>query len=187
MSEAFITQWASHVSKLPITVFHTVAYINASERKQDFMSTYQAVNINGTKHVLEAAEKAGATIAIVTASGSIGVQPPSFFLSPFSRWPARIFQIVGKITGSTATLTGSLSDYGSCYAYSKAVAESHVLSSHNPSGLRTGCIRPGHAIYGAGVSNVSSISWSYLSRGGSPSWLWDVVTNGEWLFLQNQG
>jgi nucleoside-diphosphate-sugar epimerase len=140
---------------------------------------YQAVNINGTKHVLEAAQKIGATVAIVTASGSIGVQPPSFFLSPFARWPVRIFQIVGKVKASTST--GSLSDYGSCYAYSKAVAESHVLASNNSSGLRTGCIRPGHAIYGAGVSNVSSISWSYLSRGGSPSWLWDCVTNGEAL------
>jgi nucleoside-diphosphate-sugar epimerase len=140
---------------------------------------YQAVNINGTKHVLEAAQKIGAAIAIVTASGSIGVEPPSFFLSPFARWPARIFQIVGEVKASAST--GSLSDYGSCYAYSKAVAESHVLSSNNASGLRTGCIRPGHAIYGAGVSNVSSISWSYLSRGGSPSWLWGCVTNGEAL------
>lgn len=174
VKQAFDAPWSPHVANLPITVYHTVAYINPSERKKDFMSIYQAVNINGTRHVLEAAKNGGATCFVATASGSIGVHPPSFFISPFARWPYQIFQILSKPNYYNASLP--LSAYGSCYAYSKALAESYVLDAHSPS-LKTGCIRPGHAIYGAGVSNVSSISWSYLSRGGSPSWLYDIVTN----------
>ena len=175
VNKAFNFPWpSSHVAKLPLTVFHTVAYINASERKEDFMSVYQAVNINGTRLVLEAAKRAGATCLVATSSGSVGITPCSFFISPLSRWPTNIFQILSKPNYFDASLP--LSAYGSCYAYSKALAESYVLSSHS-SNMKTGCIRPGHAIYGAGVSNVSSISWSYLSRGGSPTWLSDIVTN----------
>jgi nucleoside-diphosphate-sugar epimerase len=175
VSKSFNAPWpSSHLANLALTVFHTVAYINPSERKKDFMSVYQAVNINGTRYVLQAAKDAGATCLVATASGSIGMKPPSFFISPFTRWPSDIFQILSKPDPFDATL--SISAYGSCYAYSKAVAESYVLGA-NSSSLKTGCIRPGHAIYGAGVKNVSSISWSYLSRGGAPTWLYDIVTN----------
>jgi nucleoside-diphosphate-sugar epimerase len=175
VNEAFAAAWpSSRVAKLPLTIFHTVAYINPSERKQDFMAIYQAVNVDGTRHVLEAAKGAGATCLVATASGTVGMKPPSYFISPFTRWSKNALQILSEPEPFNANLP--ISGYNSCYSYSKAVAESYVLGANSPS-LRTGCVRPGHAIYGAGVSNVSSISWSYLSRGGSPTWLFGMVTN----------
>lgn len=175
VQKGFNAQWpSSPVAKLPLTVFHTVAYILPHERKQEFMAVYQTVNIDGTRHVLQVAKDAGATCLVATASGSIGMTPPSYFMSPRARWPRNILQILSKPNPFNRDLP--FPAYGSCYKYSKAVAESYVLGA-NTSSFQTGCIRPGHAIYGAGVKNTSSVSWSYLSRGGSPSWLYDVVTN----------
>jgi nucleoside-diphosphate-sugar epimerase len=164
VTKAFDAPWNSRVAKLPLTVFHTVAYLNAAERKADFMSMYEKVNLQGTQNVLDAAKAAGASCFIATSSGSVGIWPVNFFLPP---WKSNL--LVAE-NADPKYENGGLEDFGSCYAYSKALAEKLVCDADNKkAGFRTGCLRPSHAIYGHGVTNSSSISYDYLRRGGSPT------------------
>jgi len=173
---AFTSAWPDHVKSLPLTVFHCVAYINACDRAPDFLPIYEKVNIHGTENVLHAAQTANASMLIATSSASISIKPPTYFPWPWQRWPKNIYQFIPN--ADPATLDAPLSSYGSCYAYSKARAERLVRTANNPqSNFRTGTIRPGHAIYGHGVPNPSSITYDYLRRGDSPSWLHHVISN----------
>lgn len=175
VSHAFNAQWPSKVKSLPLTVFHCVAYINPSDRYADFLPIYEKVNIYGTENVLKAAQAAGASCLVATSSASVGLKPPTYFPWPWQRWPKNIWQFVPN--AEPATLDGPLESYGSCYAWSKARAEKLVREANDPkAGFSTGCLRPGHAIYGHGLETSSSISWDYLRRGGSPTWITHVVT-----------
>jgi len=176
VSRAFNAPWPDHVQSLPLTVFHCVAYINPSERTADFVATYEAVNIKGTENVLKAAQAADASCFIATSSASVSVKPPTYFPWPWQRWPKNIWQFIPN--AEPTTLDGLLETYGSCYAWSKAQAEKRVREANDPkAGFLTGVIRPGHAIYGHGVEQSSSVTFDYLRRGGTPSWIRNVVTN----------
>ena len=170
VSEAFDVPWPSaQVAALPLTIFHTVAYIKPTERTADFLHVYLKVNVFGTLHVLEAAKAAGATCVVATSSGSVGVKPPQFFLPPWRRRPRDMFQVVYD-AGPPKGLDAPIDEFGSCYAFSKARAEKLVREADNrKNGFRTGCVRPGHAIYAHGVENASNLSWDYLRKGGTPS------------------
>jgi len=122
-------------------------------------------------YVLEATKAVGAAYFVATSSGSVGIKPPKYFLPPWRRWPHDIFQVLYN-AGPLKDLDAPLEKFGSCYAFSKAKAEKLVREADDrKNGFRTGCIRPGHAIYAHGVENVSNISWDYLHRGGSPSYV----------------
>lgn len=175
VSTGFNATWKNlEVSKLPLTVFHTVAYIHPAERKREFLTVYEKININGTRHVLDAAKKAGASCLIATSSGSIGIDPPQYFTFPWQHYPQGWCQVL--VNGEPKTPDGPLESFGSCYAYTKAQAEKMVREADDKiAGFRTGCIRPAHAIYGHGVENPSSITYDYLRRGGAPSYVSLIV------------
>ena len=177
---AFEKPWPKHVESLPLTVFHTIAYINAADRNPIFLPPYIKVNIEGTKNILHAAQKAGATCLIATSSASIALRPPAYFPWPWQRWPRDIYQYLPNAEPNR--LDAPLASFGSCYAWSKAQAEMLVRSANTPS-LLTGAIRPGHAIYGDGVENPSSVTWDYLRRGGNPTWISRVVAH--FVYAQN--
>lgn len=120
--------------------------------------------------VLAAAKSAGCSILIATSSSSVSMRPRSFFALPWGKFPKDGFQVCNDL--SMESLDRPLSDFFGCYAYSKARAEKLVREADDPeNGFRTGVIRPGHAIYGHGDENPMSLTWDYLRRGGSPTWL----------------
>ncbi|KAJ9653442.1 hypothetical protein H2198_007390 [Neophaeococcomyces mojaviensis] len=176
VSKAVNASWPKNVSALPLTVFHTVAYISPCDRKSDFLPIYVRVNIEGTRNVLKAAREAGASCFIATSSSSVGMKPPAFFPWPWQRWPKNLCQFLPN--AERENLDDPLHEFGSCYSWSKAQAEQLVRSANDPRAkFLTGCIRPGHSIYGHGVQNTSSITYDYLRRGGSPSWIPTCVVN----------
>lgn len=173
---AFQTPWPKHVQSLPLTVFHCVAYINSSERKPEFTAVYEKVNIKGTENVIRAARTSGASILIATSSASISLVATSYFPWPWESLPKNYWQLLPN--ADREPLIRPLEDYGSCYSWSKAAAEHSVRQANNPeANFLTGCIRPGHAIYGHGGAYEFSLTWDYLRRGGSPSWIGHIVVN----------
>lgn len=173
---AFGKPWPDHVTSLPLTVFHCAAYISPNDRKAIRLPVYAKINFKGTENALEAAKAAKASVFIATSSGSIAVKPPSYFPWPWQRWPQNIYQFIPN--AEPADLDAPLESFAACYAWSKAQAENMVRKANDPtSGFLTGTIRPAHAIYGHGVENPSSITWDYCRRGGSPSWIYHVVTH----------
>lgn len=176
VGRAFAKAWPEHVQTRPLTVFHTVAYIKANERTSDFLPPYVKVNILGTKNVLSTARAAGASCFIATSSASVAMKPPAYFPPPWQLLPTGVIQTCPN--AEPKTLDAPLDLYGCCYAWSKAQAEKAVHEANDPTaGFLTGAIRPGHAIYGHGVENPSSLTWDYLRRGGSPSWMHNVVAH----------
>lgn len=175
--DAFRAPWSPKIQSLPLTVFHCVAYINSGDRKADFTSIYQKVNINGTENVVKAAKTAGASILIGTSSSSIGVIPTSYVSWPWEKIPKNYWQFLPN-GDAPEPLIRPLNRYSSCYAWSKAQAENIVRQANDPtSNFLTGCIRPGHAIYGHGGAYEFSLTWNYLQRGGSPSWIHHIIFN----------
>ena len=173
-------QWSPSTLKLPLTVYHCVAFIGASDRHPLALEPYVRVNIEGTANVLEASRVAGCDIFVATSSGSISISPPTFlpFLPRLS--PAKFLQFLPNAEPVEHHLLSPLEAFGSCYAFSKARAEHLVRTANDPtSAFSTGVIRPAHAIYGptCGVQNVNSISWDYLRRGGSPTWLTGLLNH----------
>ena len=170
--------WSRSTAKLPLTVFHCVAFIGASDRHPLALDTYLLVNTEGTSNVLQAAQFAGCDIFIATSSGSISLTPPTYLPLIPRLTPKDYLQFLPNAEPIQHHLLSPLEAFGSCYAFSKARAEHLVRSAnHPPSNFRTGCIRPAHAIYGHGVENINSVSYDYLRRGGTPTWLAGVVTH----------
>lgn len=176
VSRAYSEPWPKSVSKLPITVFHTVGLILVTDRKPQFLAPYMRVNADGPKHSLKAAKENGVSIFISTSSGSVGMKPPSYFPWPWQRWPKNIVQFCPN--ADRPNLGDPLEKFPNCYVYSKAQGEKVVRDANNSQpGFLTGSIRPSHVVYGHGVKNPSSVTWDYLRRGGSPSWIHQVPVN----------
>ena len=175
---AFTAPWPRSVAQLPLTVLHTVAFIGASDRHPLALGIYERVNLEGTRNVLAASQAAGCSIFISTSSGSISTTPPVYL-----PWVPRLttkdyVQILPNAEPTRHTLSSPLESFGSCYAYSKARAEALVRSANDPkTSFRTGCIRPAHAIYGHGCDNLNNLSFDYLRRGWSPTWITDIVNH----------
>ncbi|KAK5164250.1 uncharacterized protein LTR77_009944 [Saxophila tyrrhenica] len=166
VAQAFATSWPDSVQALPLTVFHTVAYINPSERKAAFLSPYIKVNIEGTRNMLDATKKAGADCFVATSSASVGLRPPSYFPWPWQAYPKDIYQYLPNADPKALDLP--LEGYGACYAWTKAQAEQLVRGA-NTARFRTGVIRPGHGAF--------FIKHRSNRRGGSPTWLSNVISH----------
>jgi len=172
VSTAFEQPWPESVAKLPLTVFHTAAIIRPQDRLEMFLPFCSKVNIDGTKNVLDAAKKAGASCFVSTSSGSVSLHKPNFWIAPWSKLPSRAVQVISD----DSKLPQSHDQFFGNYAVTKLEAESIVRSADSPySNFRTGCIRPANGIYGIGSDASMTITGVYLRNGGSPTWVRPVI------------
>lgn len=163
---AFEEPWPESVAELPLTVFHTAAIIRFQDRMKRLLYLHNRVNVDGTRHLLAAAKKHGASCFISTSSGSISLQSPTFWIAPWAKLPTRIAQIMSD----SSPLPQRHEDFYSNYAVSKVESQRMVCSADDrTSNFRTGCIRPANGIYGIGSDASMSITGGYLRRGTSPS------------------
>ena len=170
VTAAFDTPWPSEAANLPLTVFYTVAFIRATDRKADFLEPYIKVNVEGTRTVLTTAKNAGCTIFIATSSASISIKRTGHFFWPWQSYPANWLQVSDN--ADPGSLDAPLEAFFGCYPYSKARGEKLVRDADDKTGgFRTGVIRPGHAIYGHGDESPMSITYDYLRRGGAPTYV----------------
>jgi nucleoside-diphosphate-sugar epimerase len=173
-----------------ITVFHTAANIRFYERDQRLLHLSDRVNVEGTRHVLEAARATGASILIYTSSGSVSVRRTRLWLWPWEQRPKFIVQTFKDDDDSR--LPAHHDEMFSNYAASKLKAERLVrVADGTPLGsgkvwgqqrrvLRTGCLRPGNGIYGPGGDILCG---AYLARKVNPSWAQDVLHN--FIYVEN--
>lgn len=142
---AFSKPWPSSVEALPLTVHHTAAVIRPAERSPLVWERTRPVNVDGTRHSMDAARRAGANVFIFTSSISVGLLPCTFFVAPWASRPRRWFQVLDESDYDVALRPKE--DFFANYAYSKGLAERLVGAANEP-GFRTGCVRPGNGIYG---------------------------------------
>ncbi|KAK7757438.1 hypothetical protein SLS62_000453 [Diatrype stigma] len=166
---AFSIPWPSSVAHLPLTVFHTAAVILASEGSKYQYGFPEAVNVRGTKNVLEAAREAGADIFSSTSSGSISIRPVVPWVAPWAKSPKNFWQILDE-KDFLQPLRARDCFFGN-YPYSKAVAERSVCFQ-NTETFRTGCIRPANGVYGNPTDNTLG---DPLSRPIMPTWVSHIV------------
>lgn len=148
---AFCLPWAEAVAHLPLTVFHTAAVIIASERSEREYWLPEAVNIKGTKNVLAAARKHGASIFSATSSASISIKPVQPFVAPWTKEPRNFFQLL-SLDDFYKPLRHRTGYYAN-YPASKAVAE-RMVCDENEDSFRTGSIRPANGVYGIPADNM---------------------------------
>ncbi|RYP21875.1 hypothetical protein DL765_001951 [Monosporascus sp. GIB2] len=169
VAAAFSRPWHPSVKNLPLTVFHTAAVILASERSEYHYGFPEAVNVRGTKNVLEAARNAGADIFSSTSSGSICIKPVVPWVAPWARSVRNFWQILdAKDFDRPLRRRGEF--FGN-YPFSKAVAE-RLVCSQNSKMFRTGCIRPANGVYGNPTDNTLG---DPLSRPVLPTWVPHIV------------
>lgn len=144
-NEAFNKPWPKSVTNLPLTVIHTAAVINPSERAKSMLYRCSLVNLNGTINVLNAAKNSGAEVFIATSSGSVDMRRVDFWIPPWTRWPRRFVQTVGHV--DTSAPLRAHEEYFGNYAVTKAAAEKVVINANSPT-LKTGIIRPANGVYG---------------------------------------
>ncbi|TID17134.1 putative dehydrogenase-like protein [Venturia nashicola] len=170
-NEAFDKPWPESVAQLPLTVIHTAAVINPSERAKSLLYRCSAVNVNGTINVLNAAKSSGADVFIATSSGSIGLRPAEFLILPWARWPRRFVQTVGHV--DTSAPLRSHEEYFGNYAVTKAAAEKIVINA-NSTTFKTGIIRPANGVYGNRYDHTLG---TYMNLSKIPTWVPHVVQN----------
>jgi nucleoside-diphosphate-sugar epimerase len=159
-----------------ITVFHTAANIRFFERHPEFYERSTRVNVGGTQNVINAARKVGVDIMVYTSSGSVCLHNLRLFFWPWEKEAAKLVQIVND---DDTLLPKRHEDFFSNYAASKLQGEALVRSSDGlPTGdtsnkvLRTGCVRPGNAIFGPrGDLNCGA----FLVKKFNPTWASSVV------------
>lgn len=166
VTTAFEEPWPATVTDLPLTVFHTAATIRPQERLETFLPLCAKVNVDGTKNVLNASKKCGATCFVSTSSGSVTLHKPGFWIMPWETLPRRVLQILSD----DAKPPERHDEFFGNYAVTKIEAERIVRAADDPaSGFRTGCIRPANGIYGIGSDTSTTITGLYLRKGGSPT------------------
>ena len=162
VEKIFSEPWPAQSANLPLTVLHTVAFIQPGYRTRDFLDKYMKVNVEGTRNVLTAARSAGCDIFIVTSSASVGIKPSNFFYPPWQKYPQHHLQV---LYNADHLPLDKPENFAGNYAYTKALAERLVTDADSKKGgFRTGAIRPGHAIYGHGDENRNSVIYEYLQR-----------------------
>jgi nucleoside-diphosphate-sugar epimerase len=172
VSTSFEKPWPESISKLPLTVFHTAAAIRPQDRLEMFLPYCSKVNIDGTKNVMNAARKAGASCFVSTSSGSVSLHKPNFWIAPWSKLPSRAVQVISD----SSILPQRHDQFFGNYAVTKIEAERIVRSADDQSSnFRTGCIRPANGIYGIGSDAAMTITGVYLRNGGSPTWVRPVI------------
>lgn len=165
VSDAFSRKWPENVASLPLTVFHTAAVIRPTDRLKVFLPLCRNVNVEGTKNMLDAAKRAGASCLIATSSGSVCIHRPNFWTAPWTRMPKLLTQVISDST----PLPKKHEEFFGNYAVTKIEAERIVRAADDPgSNFRTGCIRPANGVYGVGDTSAT-ITGTYLRRGGNPT------------------
>ena len=175
---AFEAPWSSSVSNLPLTVFHTAALIQYSERAELLYHRCAKVNVVGTAHVVAAAKAVGANILVYTSSSIIAAEPVGWFFPPWRRQPHNYTQILTEKDFFMPLRSREL--MASNYARSKAEAERLVCEVDDKNGMRTGAIRPGNAVYGSQGDYALSI---LLQKGNVPTFVAPNVQN--WVHAGN--
>ncbi|CAK7274907.1 hypothetical protein SEPCBS119000_006413 [Sporothrix epigloea] len=171
---AFGKPWPKSVAKLPLTVFHTAAVMNPSDRTKSAYTFLERINIQGTKNVLAASRRAGADVLVATASASVAVRFVKYFVSPWrllSGWPRNFVQVLDESDFSRPLRP--FDQFYSAYAASKATAE-RIICDANCETLRTGTIRPANGVYGHPTDNVVG---SALNSAVMPAWAYPVVSS----------
>lgn len=148
---AFSAPWDRSVASLPLTVFHTAAVIIPSARSPLVNAFCEGVNVHGTAHVLAAARAAGADVLVATSSASIAIRPVGMWRMNPLKWPRDYAQVLDA-ADFDAPLRGHGDFFGN-YPASKARAE-RIVCGANGEGMRTGCVRPGNAVYGHPTDNI---------------------------------
>lgn len=161
--------WRPSVASLPLTVFHTAAVIIPSDRSQLLYGFPEAVNVRGTRNVLELAKEAGADIFSSTSSGSIAVRPVKPWVAPWARSPRNFWQVLDERDFSRPLRPHG--EFFGNYPASKAAAERIVCeaSTHD---FQTGCIRPVNGVYGNPTDNTVG---DPLARSVLPTWAHHIV------------
>lgn len=168
VTTAFDQPWPGSVTHLPLTVYHTAALIRPADRLECFLPLSTKVNIDGTRNVLHAARKAGATCFIATSSGSVSLHKPEFWIPPWEKLPRRVAQVLSD----EARIPERHEDFFGNYAVTKIEAERIVRKADDPgSNFRTGCIRPANGIYGIGSDASTTITGIYLRTGGNATYV----------------
>lgn len=147
---AFSAPWDSSAATLPLTVFHTAAVIIPSARSELVNGFCESVNVRGTENVLAASRKAGADVLVMTSSASIAIRPVEMWGSPLT-WPRYYTQVLDE-SDFFEPIRPHHGFFGN-YPASKAKAE-RIVCGANGEELRTGCIRPGNAVYGHPTDNI---------------------------------
>ena len=142
---AFNAPWPSSVASAPLTIYHTAAVIRPMERSLLVYERCSRVNVDGTANIIAAAKEAGADILVATSSGSISLRPVNFWVSPWTKWPKRFFQLYDE--SDAYGPERSHEEFFGNYAASKAAMERMVMEENGPK-LKTGCIRPANGVYG---------------------------------------
>ncbi|KEF61076.1 uncharacterized protein A1O9_02641 [Exophiala aquamarina CBS 119918] len=172
VNAVFSQPWPPKVANLPLTVFHTAAFIHAGHGSVASLPPYIKINIEGTQNVLHAAKAAGCDTFIATSSVAVALKRQSFFAisRAWDRSPDGFIQLPGN--AEAKDYDAPLDAFPGSYAYSKAKAEKLVREADDKRNrFRTGVIRPGHSIYGHGDQNPHSLATTYLLRGGGVTWL----------------
>lgn len=131
-----------------------------------FIDRCWRVNVDGTRHVLDAAKASGVDCFVATSSGSVAMKQQGYFVPPWSRIPKNLVQF--SQNGEPESIDAPPEKFNTCYAATKARMEGVVHESKSDA-FRTGCIRPAHVIYGQGVRNSNSATWAQLIRQGGPT------------------
>lgn len=154
VAAAFARPWPPAAGRLPLTVFHTAAVIIPSDRSPHVYAFPERVNVAGTRHVLEAAARAGADVFSCTSSASVAIRPIEPFVAPWrlGAWPRHFWQVLDCRDFFGRPLRPHAEFFGN-YPASKAVAERLVCAA-NRRGFRTGCIRPANGVYGSPSDNI---------------------------------
>ena len=163
--QAFDEPWLESHENLPLTVFHTAAVINSTDRFKSLLGRVSSVNTTGTANVIAAAKCAGADVFIATSSASVSIRRVQFWIWPWERFPRGYFQAYSE-EDAYEPLRNHEYYFGN-YAVSKAQAEKLVMAANSPN-FRTGCIRPANGVYGNKYDHTVG---TYLSRGatGTPT------------------
>jgi nucleoside-diphosphate-sugar epimerase len=143
--------WRPSVASLPLTVFHTAAVIIPSDRSQLLYGFPEAVNVRGTRNVLELAKEAGADIFSSTSSGSIAVRPVKPWVAPWARSPRNFWQVLDERDFSRPLRPHG--EFFGNYPASKAAAE-RIVCEASTDAFQTGCIRPVNGVYGNPTDNT---------------------------------
>ncbi|KAH7919054.1 NAD(P)-binding protein [Leucogyrophana mollusca] len=169
---AFAVDWPSNSERSDkgITVFHTAASIRFYERHESLVPRSFAVNVDGTRNSLTVSREYGVDLFVFTSSASIPVRRTRHWIWPWQRHAETLVQIVND---TISNVPRKHNDFFSNYAYTKSLAEELVRGSDSPGeGFRTGCLRPGNAIFGPGGDLVAG---PYLARGTNPSWTAPII------------
>ncbi|KAG7446876.1 NAD(P)-binding protein [Guyanagaster necrorhizus] len=173
---AFSKPWPDD-DKSPISVFNTAANIRFYERHASLIPLSAKVNVQGPENIIDACRKVGVSILVHTSSGSVAVHSSRFLLWPWQEEPRQFVQVIND---DDELIPKAHQDFFSNYGYTKRQAEVLVRGANDADGLRTGCLRPGNGIFGAGGDMLCG---AYLVRKSNPTWIQNIVSS--FVYVEN--